>query len=152
MLTTRGELVLKTFGILIGLAIALLTSTALGPVSAIAQGTHENKHGVGVRQFDAFHDVLHPLQHEALPNKDFQRIRNESASLHKRGRAIVLMGVPRNLTEENKKAYRLELQKFGSALTRFRNEALRGSDAQLEKTFTAVHDSFEMLASMLPRG
>ena len=138
---------MKGFFILIGLVIALSTS-----ISVNAQETHEKKHGFSVRQFEAFHDVLHPLQHEALPNKDFQRIRKESASLHKRGRAIVLLGVPRNLKEENKKAYRLELQKFGSALTRFRNEALRGSDGQLEKTFSAVHDSFETLASMLPRG
>jgi len=32
--------------------------------------------GFSVKEYEDFHRVLHPLQHEALPKKDFQRIRD----------------------------------------------------------------------------
>ena len=37
------------------------------------------------------------------------------------------------------------------ALGKFRQHSQKGSDEQLELSFGAVHDSFEMLAGMLPR-
>ena len=49
----------------------------------------------GVKEYDAFHQVLHPLQHEALPAKDFHRVRSNSAELVKRGREVVRLGVPK---------------------------------------------------------
>src|SRR5687767_14652373 len=39
------------------------------------------QHGFSVSQYEQFHDVLHPLEHEALPNKDFRRIRNKAPEL-----------------------------------------------------------------------
>lgn len=32
------------------------------------------QHGFSVKQYKEFHEVLHPLEHEALPAKDFRRI------------------------------------------------------------------------------
>jgi hypothetical protein len=112
---------------------------------------HGGKHGAGVRQYDEFHDVLHPLQHEALPNKDFKLIRAKSALLESRGRAIVRLGVPRGTKQENRTEFSRELKKFSKALTKYRTDARRGTDAQLEASYSAVHDSFEMLTAMLPR-
>jgi len=31
-----------------------------------------------VREYNVFHDLLHPLEHEAVPAKDFQRIRTNA--------------------------------------------------------------------------
>ena len=133
-------------------ALAILVSVSLVSFRVTAQETHEKKHGFGVRQYEAFHDVLHPLEHEALPQKDFRRIRAHSALLTNRGRAIVSLGVPRGTADENKKEFSAELKKFSRALTKFRTDARRGTDVELEKSYSAVHDSFEMLAAMLPRG
>lgn len=116
------------------------------------EGQHGNKHGFAVKQYEAFHDVLHPLEHEALPRKDFRRIRSKSAQLAKRGNAIVRLGVPRGTSEENRPEFAKELKKFSAALTKFRSDARRGTNDQLKTSYSAVHDSFEMLAAMLPRG
>ena len=104
-----------------------------------------------VREYNAFHDLLHPLEHEAVPAKDFQRIRSNAADLARRGDAIVRVGVPRGTSEKHREDFRKELKKFKSALGKLRKDAKRGTDAQLEASFSAVHDSFEMLAGMLPR-
>lgn len=104
-----------------------------------------------VKEYDRFHDVLRPLQHEALPNKDFQRIRSNAAELIKLGKAIVKVGVPSGIAKTNVEKFRLELTKFKKALNKFSQEAKAGSDSRLETSFSAVHDSFELLAEMLPR-
>jgi len=104
-----------------------------------------------IREYNVFHDLLHPLEHEALPAKDFQRIRTKAADLVRRGDAIVRVGVPPGTAERYREDFRKELKKFKSALGKLRKDAKRGTDAQLETSFSAVHDSFEMLAGMLPR-
>jgi predicted phage gp36 major capsid-like protein len=91
------------------------------------------------------------LEHEALPAKDFQRIRSNAADLVRRGEAIVRVGVPKRTAENSREDFRKELKKFKSALSKLRRDAKRGTDAQLENSFSAVHDSFEMLVGMLPR-
>ena len=109
------------------------------------------QHGFSVKQYEAFHDVLHPLEHEALPKGDFKRIRTKSAQLYARGRAIVRLGVPAGTSEEQKTEFVKGLAAFSQALTKFRTHARRGSNDQLKTSYSAVHDQFEMLAGMLPR-
>ncbi len=104
-----------------------------------------------VREYNVFHDLLHPLEHEALPAKDFKRIRSNAAELARRGDAIVRVGTPKATAERYREDFRKELKKFKSALGKLRKDAKRGTDAQLETSFSTVHDSFEMLVGMLPR-
>ncbi len=109
------------------------------------------QHGFSVKQYEEFHDVLHPLEHEALPKKDFNRIRSQSETLVKHGREIVKVGVPEGLAADQQAEFKKELAKFNGALNQFRTHARRGSNSRLKTSYSAVHDSFEMLASMLPR-
>ena len=104
-----------------------------------------------VKEYNVFHDLLHPLEHDALPAKDFQRIRSNSAELVRRGKAIVRVGVPAKTAERYREDFAKELKKFKTSLEQLSKHAKRGADAQLEASFSAVHDSFEMLAGMLPR-
>ena len=108
-------------------------------------------HGWSVKEYELFHDVLHPLEHEALPQGDFKRIRTQARELATRGDAIVKLGVPAGVDEKYVADFRTELKRFNDALTRFRRDADSGTDEQLKESYTAVHDSFEMLAAMLPR-
>ncbi len=110
------------------------------------------QHGFNVPQYEQFHDVLHPLEHEALPNKDFRRIRNKAPELIRRGKAIVAVGVPAGTNEQRKAEFASELKKFDKALSKLRTDARKGSNTKLRASYSAVHDSFEMLAAMLPRG
>jgi hypothetical protein len=102
------------------------------------------------KEYDSFHELLHPLEHDALPQKDFRRIRENAGELIKRGAAMVKLGVPNGTAEKNVTEFRKELRKFDSALKQFSNAAKKGTDAQVETTFSAVHDSFEMLMGLLP--
>lgn len=124
------------------LAVILFPAT---PAEAAPQ------HGFSVKQYEAFHDVLHPLEHEALPKNDFKRIRTKAAQLYSRGRAIVRLGVPASTNEEQKAEFAKGLKTFSDALTKFRTDARRGTNEQLKTSYSAVHDSFEILAGMLPR-
>jgi hypothetical protein len=123
----------------------LLLST---PFLANRAGAEEH---FSVKEYNLFHDVLHPLEHEALPKKDFQRIRTNAAELVKRGKAIVQVGLPSGTPAKHHEEFREELKKFEGALGVFSKHAQDGTDVQLEASFSAVHDSFEMLVGMLPR-
>ena len=105
----------------------------------------------GVKEYEHFHELLHPLEHDALPKKDFARIRANARDLVKRGQAIVKLGVPAGTAENNVTEFRKQLSKFSDALKQFRGHAAKGNDQQVEESFSAVHDSFEMLMGMLPR-
>ena len=109
------------------------------------------QHSFGVKQYDEFHHVLHPLEHEALPKNDFATIRARAGELVKLGQAITKLGVPTGTKAEHREEFKKELKKFREALSKFRSAAKSGTDPQLKTTYSAVHDSFEMLAGMLPR-
>ena len=74
--------VISTFGLTV-----LFSATAL--LFSVRAATNEfAMEGFSVKEYEDFHRVLRPLQHEALPKKDFQRIRARAGELTKLGRAI----------------------------------------------------------------
>ena len=91
----------------------------LGATSAAAQ------HGFSVKEYEKFHDVLHPLEHDALPKKDYRRIRSQANLLVKRGNAIVKLGVPSGTSEDKKEEFAKELNSFRKALAKFKADARR---------------------------
>ena len=111
----------------------------------------ESDHGFSVKEYENFHDVLHPLEHEALPKNDFKTIRARASELAALGQAIIKLGVPRGVDEKYMAEFKEGLGKFREALDKFRADAEGGTDEQLKESYSAVHDSFEMLAAMLPR-
>jgi hypothetical protein len=127
---------------------ALLTLTAILLSSFITLALAAEH--FSVKEYEEFHDVLHPLEHEALPQGDFKRIRAQAAELTRRGEAIVKLGVPVGVKEEHAADFRIELKKFEDALLKFKRDAGEGTDAELKESYSAVHDSFEMLAALLP--
>ena len=129
---------------------AILFCLLLLPATVLTNRADAEEH-FSVKEYNQFHDVLHPLEHEALPKKDFQRIRTNAAELVKRGKAIVQVGLPSGTPAQHHEEFRKELKKFAGALGDFGKHAQDGTDAQLEASFSAVHDSFEMLVGMLPR-
>jgi hypothetical protein len=130
------------------LGLTLLSSPTF--VFSRGETNSPGQHGISVKQYEAFHDVLHPLQHEALPKNDFRQIRAKSALLVNRGNAIIRLGVPRRLSKERNPEFRAGLKEFSKALVKFRTDARRGTDEQLKASYSAVHDSFERLADLLP--
>lgn len=67
----------------------------------------------------------------------------------KRGNAIVKLGVPAGTSEDKKEEFAKELDRFRLVLVKFKTDARTGTNDQLKTSYSAVHDSFEMLAGML---
>ena len=137
----------RIFGLLVTVCLMSLLTAAL------AAPSHFAKPGAlgSVKEYEEFHDLLHPLEHEALPKKDFARIRTNADELVKRGEAIVKLGLPAGTAEKNVVEFRKELSKFGDALKKFSADAKTGTDQQVGESFSAVHDAFERLWGMVPR-
>jgi hypothetical protein len=127
-------------------AIALMLAMGAQWISLAATGVTDEH--FSVREYNLFHDVLHPLQHEALPKKDFKTIRARASELLTHGRAIVRLGVPAGV--ESRAEFAKQLKTFEKALKKFKADARGRSDARLEASYSALHDAFEMLASLLP--
>lgn len=142
---------MKRFRITCLLTAASLLSSSLMAGAIFARAAHNADEDFSVKEYNEFHRVLHPLQHQALPQKDFQRIRSNAGELVKHGEAIVKLGVPPGTAAGNVEEFRKELTKFSDALAKFSEHARAGTDDQLEAAFSSVHDSFEMLSGMLPR-
>jgi hypothetical protein len=106
------------------------------------------QHGFQIKEYELFHDVLHPLQHEALPQEDFQRIRSMANELVTRGKAIVKLGLPQ-APNANRREFAKSLREFDRALARFKIDARAKNNSKLKKSYIAVHDSFEKLADLV---
>jgi hypothetical protein len=141
---------LKKLRIFAALGITMFLGSSF-MVFAEAPSAHRGSEGFSVREYEDFHHVVHELQHDALPKKDFARIRSRAGELFKLGEAIVQLGVPQGTTAANIAEFKKELKKFNAALGQFGADAKAGSDEQLTVSYRAVHDSFETLADMLPR-
>jgi len=137
--------------LLIVTALALFSWTAAVSLADGATEPGARRHGFSVKEYKQFHDVLHPLEHEALPKNDFKTIRAKAAELVSLGEAILKLGVPAGTDEKYLGEFKEGLKRFGEALSEFKDDAESGTDAELKESYSAVHDSFETLASMLPR-
>jgi hypothetical protein len=123
------------FGAIYLLSVSILYAATNAPI----------QHRFHIDQYDQFHAILHPLQHEALPQGDFQRIRSMANELVTRGKAIVMMEVP-DAQKDNRRKFAKNLKEFDKALARFKTDAKTGNNIKLRKSYIAVHDSFEKLA------
>lgn len=144
------------------LSLALLAATHLtGNPVATAKAKHlaqeqgrehagQKRHGAFNNvDFDRFHDILHPLEHEALPKNDFATIRREARRLVTAGRPLTRMVIP--LGVEDTAKFCEEQARFSDALKRFDRDARKNDNAALKRSYTLVHDTFEEMAHLLPR-
>ena len=130
----------------------VLTAFLFSTASPFAlRATNAAQHGFSFKEYEKFHDVLHPLEHDALPKKNYRRIRSQATLLVKRGNEIVKLGVPNGTSEDKKEEFAKELDSFRQALAKFKKDARIGTNSQLKASYSAVHDKFEMLAGRLPR-
>lgn len=128
-------------------AILILTVEASRAANAVVQQRF------AIEEYELFHEVLDPLQHEALSQRDFQSIRSVANELVARGNAIVALGTPAEFpgaSESKRREFVKTLRKFERALAIFRTDAHNGSNTSLKKSFHAVRRSFERLADLVP--
>ena len=126
------------------ICIALVVTVCL---SVAARASYQDE--FSVKAYDEFHEVLHPLQHEALPKGDFATIRARSMELVKYGKALVKVGVPKTVPSDRVADFKKRLATFNKTLTQFGRDAKSGTDAKLKTSYSAVHEQFEALADLV---
>jgi hypothetical protein len=106
------------------------------------------EHGFALKELTAFHDELHPLVHEALPNGDFDAIRKGTDELLERAMALEKATLPKKFKGRSK-----EFEKKAGELVQLLQDMSdtkdKVDDATIEKQFNDVHDMFETLAEIL---
>ena len=107
----------------------------------------EGKHGFTMKQVKAFHDVLHPLVHDALPKGDFAKIRNTLDKLLVKATAIQNAKLPKALAGR-KQEFDDACNTLVTQLEEMNAMKDKVDDDTLEKSFNEMHDTFEQLAQI----
>jgi hypothetical protein len=121
-------------------------------VSVSGERTSTKKSGerTSTKEYDEFLRVIDHLKREALQKDDIAALRSQAKQLLKLGAAIINLGVPTGTNEDKAEAFKNQLANFRKALDKYGADAESGVDSDLKTSYSAVHDSFERLADMLP--
>ena len=98
-----------------------------------------------VKELDAFHELLHPLVHEAYPNKDYSTIRKAIPDLVTAAKKLKNASLP---TELNKKEFKKNSSKLLKELTALNKKKDKLTDEEFGKKFMEMHDTFESIMEL----
>jgi len=130
--------------------VLMISTFTMGRFQEHAEGSTEAKmeHRFAIKELDSFHDILHPLVHHALPEKDYEAIRSQLDKLLEYATAIDKASLPEEYASRNKEFKNLskllvpqinELQRLGE----------KPNEEMFEAKFEEMHETFETLAHML---
>lgn len=108
-------------------------------------GTQKER-AVTIQEVEAFHELLHPLVHQALPGRDAEAIRKGLPGLLAAAAAIQRADVPRTMAKRN--AFRKEAKVLQRQVEKLNKSKGRISDDELFRRFEAMHETFEALSAM----
>jgi len=101
----------------------------------------------GIKELDAFHELLHPLVHDAYPQKDFAAIKEALPNLIESATTLKSAKLPQSMSGK-KKAFRTESKKLVTQLTQLNKKKDTLGDEEFGKRFMNMHDTFEKLMEM----
>ena len=138
----HGRNIMKT---LLLVVMALLFA---GMTSVVAQTkAAKKKPAFAMKELKAFHDVLHPLVHDALPKSDFGRIRGGLEKLLEKAKAIQAAKLPKPL-EGRSQEFENVSESLVAGLEDMVSMKDKVDDATIEKLFNEMHDTFEQLVEI----
>ena len=108
----------------------------------------KSEHAFAIKELKLFHDVLHPLVHDALPKGDFGRIRSNLEKLLKKATAIDKAKLPKDLAGR-KAEFKTKSGELVTLLTEMVSMKDKVDDDTLEKMFNEMHERFEQLAEIV---
>jgi len=103
---------------------------------------------VTVKELDAFHELLHPLVHEAYPSKDFGTIRKALPNLITSATSLKNAAIPEGLVKKSE--FKKGSAKLLKELVALNKKKGKLSDEAFGKKFMEMHDTFEELMGMVP--
>ena len=127
--------------------VALFTGTMAASGQEQAKPGEKPVHSFAVKELKAFHDILHPLVHDALPKSDFGRIKKGLDKLLQKAIAIQKAKLPKELAGR-KEEFKNTSNNLVTQLQDMVAMKDKVDDETLEKTFNEMHDTFEQLAEI----
>jgi hypothetical protein len=128
-------------------AVLVMTAVPASGQDQDSQPEAKPEHAFAMKELTDFHDILHPLVHDALPNGDYGTIRSQLDALLAKGKAILRAKLPPSLTPKRK-----ELRKASNDLVKQLRELaamkVAKDNASLERKFNEMHETFERLAGL----
>jgi len=133
----------------LGLIVACLLLASPG---ALSQPKSEKKtadeHAIGMKELTEFHDVLHPLVHDAMPKGDLDAVRSKLDILSKRAVNIQKAGIPKEFISRSKEFDRLSAQ-LTKQVNELKSLKKKEDTEAFTKTFDAMHETYEELAGLV---
>lgn len=99
-----------------------------------------------VEELDHFHKLLHPLIHDAYPNKDFTAIRKALPELVKSAEKMAKSTLPEGLEKDQ---YRKKAGLLVKQLKAMNKQKGKMSDEKLGTDFMKMHDTFEGIMELV---
>jgi hypothetical protein len=100
-----------------------------------------------VKELDDFHTLLHPLVHDAYPNKDFASIKKALPGLIESATTLKNASLPKELSAK-KNSFKKEAKKLLKQLTDLKKKQESLADETFGKKFMEMHDTFEKMMDM----
>jgi hypothetical protein len=152
-LSTQSKGTLMKHGSVI-MVLFVLALFVWQPASA-QEGRHSDK-GSGtegtaaaiVKEVDGFHELLHPLVHEAMPNKDAGTIRKGLPALMASAAAIKNAHLPQSM-QKKKTAFKNAARKLQAQVEKLNKTKSRLTDLELLEKFGQIHETFELIDNMI---
>ena len=111
-----------------------------------AAGKSRNAKGSVVKEVDSFHELLHPIVHDAYPNNDFGSIRKAIPGLIRSARLIENAKLLKELSTK-RNTYRKESKKLVRPLKDLDGEIML--DERPGRLFSEMHDTFENIMQIV---
>ena len=105
-------------------------------------------HEFALKELDIFHEALHPLVHEALPNKDYTAIRAGLEDLLTKAKAIEKARLPRKFASRRKE-FQKQSKLLVSQLADMNEVKDKVDGDTLGKKFNDMHETFETLVELV---
>ena len=129
----------------------LLFSPALllAQAEVMTKDEHQEAEGhvIAVPEMDEFHEVLHPLVHDAMPEKKFDVVRGKLGELLKHARSVQKAKLPAEL-EDVRKEYRKSAERLVNQIRKLQKTRDNG---KFEALFDEMHMTFEGMMGMVKK-
>ena len=131
---------------LLSVAIILASTCSYAQETMDAAKKSHGSETMSVKELDAFHELLHPLVHEAYPNKDFSTIRKAIPDLIAAAKKLKIASLPEEL---KKKEFKKNSSKLLKELTALNKKKEKLTNEEFGKKFMEMHDTFENIMELM---
>jgi len=96
-----------------------------------------------VKELDEFHKVLYVIYHRYLPDKKWEAVRKECASLKEKSQKVIEAKLPKKLEGKSD-----EYKKLANELSKAVDNLCKAKDKDMEKAIESMHSKYEALQNL----